>query len=228
MPQDTVEKHNKVTAHKGPTPHRVTITNTITGEVLEDCVSEGGVLIVVRGLQLDKRGTLLGTHGIFNWGNPMAWYYAFDQLREAINTDRWKDQMMAAFQDAPQTTQKFYAHIHEETKREDAGEHHPAVQLEAVTLEAYNRGDRMQRIRGRHGIADVPFTVARGKGFSADLYDEGDKWVCPNIESIAPGSGRFDEFIDALTRILEKPLVFASVINPRLKAHLERRGIQCL
>lgn len=51
---------------KGQHPVRVLVTDTVTGEVLEDCVSTGGVLCIVRDLKMDGRGTCRGyraSHG---------------------------------------------------------------------------------------------------------------------------------------------------------------------
>lgn len=62
-------------------------------------------------------------------------------------------------------------------------------------------------------------------GIVADVFDSGDHYDIPVIQSFAPGSGKLDEFLKVLREELKKPIMFRTVVNPGLARHLVKNGI---
>ena len=91
----------------------------------------------------------------------------------------------------------------------------------------YAAGEQIDQLT----FAGQDMLVCEQDGIKADVFEQLDSYLVPCIESRSPGGGKLNQFLNDLRNELPKlykPIVFVNVVNPRLKIHLEKRGITCI
>ena len=74
-------------------------------------------------------------------------------------------------------------------------------------------------------IAGDNLQIATAWGISADIFDKGKYYQCPNVVSENKGSGKFLDFLKLLKKTLDKPIYFCAVVNQRIYKYLEKADI---
>ncbi len=209
----------------GQRPIRVTMAYDDTGEVIYSNPTKAGIFVSMTDLRLEKNGVIEGRQKITFWGNPMGWFYGWDQLKNELADQKIRDKVIDALKSANGTLllRELYKSMSDDVNSETFSD---ACREDAITLQPFMEG------RPSNSSIDAIFNgencvLACGYGFKADLFDDGSRFVCPMIRGMNPGSGRLDVFLDALIPALGKPLAFTNFTNEKLRAHLERRGITC-
>lgn len=100
------------------------------------------------------------------------------------------------------------------------------MKMENLKIKKYKKGDKMAGIYLQFPIkAGEDMCVVNAYGIYADLFDKGKFYICPNVQSMNKGSGRFLDFLITLRRGLDKPVFFATITNQGIYKYLEKAGI---
>lgn len=76
-------------------------------------------------------------------------------------------------------------------------------------------------------VAGQDFTQYTVWPITAQVFEVGDEYWIPLIDSADMGSGTLGNFLTILQQHLGKPPIFINVINSRLRKKLEGMGIEC-
>lgn len=98
---------------------------------------------------------------------------------------------------------------------------------EKLVVKEFKKGDKTvgTYVGGMPTEAGEDMLIASAYGIYADLFDKGNYYQCPVVQSTNTGSGKFLDFLLALKAGLDKPVYFCSITNQRIYKYLEKAGI---
>ncbi|MEE9117863.1 MAG: hypothetical protein V3U02_04625 [Calditrichia bacterium] len=113
--------------------------------------------------------------------------------------------------------------------------------VEEYTAHFIDHNEEWQQLRFRYCQKDEklnPILIAKGGELKVEQFGmtayldnmfSGDFWQCAMVESEQPGSGKFDEFLQNMQKLIKEEfdseLVFANIINGHLYKYLARHEV---